>query len=65
MHARAERRHNADAPIAKLIAHAFDDDGAVVRYLLGCNFLVCEVAKHVFCGELVEIVFARETCQRS
>ena len=44
MDAAAERRKDADAPVAKLIAHPFNDDVAIVRHYYCRKLLVGEVA---------------------
>ena len=60
MDAAAERRQQADAPVAELVEAALDDDRAVVRDGAGGG-LVVEIAQHRFGRGGVEIVLADET----
>ncbi len=60
MNAAAERREHADAPVAELVATAFDDDGFVVGHDAGGFGLVGEVTNQVLRRLLVEIVMPHE-----
>ena len=65
VNAAAERREDADAPVAELVAAALDDDRPVVGNLAGRIGLVCEKAKQILGGTGIEIVLvdeARERC---
>ena len=65
VHARAERRQDAEAPVADLVAEALDDDRAVggddaaVR-----RSLVAQVGEEVLRRERVEVVVAAEALER-
>ena len=54
VHALAERRQHADAPVADLVGEAFDDDRAVVGDGAGRLALVLEVRREVLGRELVQ-----------
>ena len=56
--AAAERREDADAPVAELVAAALDEHRAVVGHDAGRRHLVGEVAKQILGGLGVEIVMA-------
>ncbi len=62
--AAAERRQHADAPVAELVAAAFDHDGAVVGHGAGGFGLIGEIPDEVFRSLLVEIVMADEALDR-
>ena len=47
MNAAAERREHADAPVAQLVAAAFDHDVAIARHPAGGRSLVFQVAQQV------------------
>ena len=53
--AAAERREDADPPVADLVAEALDDDGAVGRDHAGGGLLVVEVVREVGGRQLVEV----------
>ena len=55
VHARAERREDADAPVADLVAEPLDDDGAVGRERAGRLLLLAEEGDEVPLGAFVEI----------
>ena len=54
VHALAERRQDADAPVAELVAEPFDDDRAVVGDGAGRLALIVNVLDQVLRRELVE-----------
>ena len=56
MHARTERRENADPPVADLVGEPFDDDRAVVRHGAGGVGLVGEVGEEIGRGAVVEAI---------
>ena len=56
VHARAERREDAHAPVADLVAEALDDDRAVGRDRSGRLRLVVEEREQVLRSALVEAV---------
>ena len=61
VHLGAERREDADAPVADLVAEALDDDGAVVGHGAGRRRgLLLQVLDEVDRGPLVEVVVALE-----
>ena len=64
MDAAAERREDADAPVAQLVAAALDEDRAVVGDDAGGRHLIGEVAQQVLGGLGVEIVVAHEALDR-
>ena len=59
MDPRAERRQHADAPVARLIEVALDDDRLVGGYFAGDVGLVVQVLHEVRRGPLVEAVLAQ------
>ena len=61
MHAGAERRHHADAPVSDLIHVALDDDDAVARDFAGGLDLFPEVREQVVGRFLVEAVPLAQT----
>ena len=52
----AERRQQADAPVAQLVAEALQHDGAIGRQRTGGSLLLVEIAQHVRAGQLVEVM---------
>ncbi len=56
VHARAERRQDADAPVAEFVAEALDRDGAVGRQRAGGLALLAQVIDQVARGERVEVL---------
>ena len=64
MHARAEGRQDAHAPVADLVAEALDDDGAIRRHGSGRVLLVSEEREQVPGRLLVERVLARQAFER-
>src|SRR6185312_4638067 len=56
VHARAERRQDAHAPVAELVAEALDDDGLVGGQLARRLLLLADVGDEVARGALVELV---------
>ncbi len=64
MNASAERREHADPPVAQLVAHALDDDRAIVGHRAGRLFLIGEILQEVLGGAAVEIVFRDEALDR-
>ena len=56
VHAAAERRQDADAPVADLVAEALDHDRAVGRHGAGRARLLAQVGEQVARGALVEVV---------
>jgi hypothetical protein len=56
--ASAPRRQHADAPVAELVAHAFDENRSGVGHHACRRFLIVQVLQQVFSRELVEIVLA-------
>ena len=56
---RAERREDADAPVADLVAEPLDDDRAVGRHRAGRACLLAQEREQVARGALVEPVLAR------
>src|SRR5712691_13432622 len=54
MHARAERREDANAPVADLVAEALDDDGAIRRDDAGNAQLILQEREQVARGGRVE-----------
>ena len=60
MHTRPERREDADAPVADLVAEALDDDGAIRRHGAGRVLLVAEEREQILRSLLVEGVLARQ-----
>ena len=65
MHAAAERRQAADAPVAELIAHALDHNRAIIRDLLRRELLISEITQNILGRLLIEIVLARQPGNRS
>ena len=63
VHARAERRQDADAPVADLVAEALDDDGPVGGHGAGRRLLVAEEREQVLRRLLVERVLARSAAR--
>ena len=61
----AERRQDADAPVAQLVAAALDEDGAVVGDDAGGGGLVGEVAHQVLGRLLIEIVMLDQALDRA
>src|SRR5581483_8046562 len=55
VHPRAERREDADPPVADLVAEALDDDGAVGGNRAGCALLLAKERDEVPLRALVEI----------
>ena len=64
MNASAERREDADAPVAEVVEDALDHDGAVVRHRAGGVALVLQVLQEVLRRELVEVVLFRQALHR-
>ena len=63
MHAPAERREDAHAPVADLVAEALDDDRAVGRDDAGGGLLLAQEGEEVAGGALVEPVLVVEHLQ--
>ena len=57
--AAAARREHADAPVAELVAHAFDHDGVRVRHRARRG-LIADVAHEILGRRRLQIVFARQ-----
>ena len=64
VHLRAERRQDADPPIADLVAESLDDDRAVVRHRAGDLGLLVEVQQQVGRGTRVEVMQRGELLER-
>ena len=64
MHAAAERRQNADAPVADLVAETLDDDRAVGRDGAGRIGLVAQEGEQVARGDLLEQELALQALDR-
>ncbi len=60
MNAAPEGREDTDAPIAKFIATALDDDGAIVGDECGCDPLVCKKAQQIFSRCRIKIMLTRK-----
>ena len=58
--AAAERREDAEAPVADLVAEALDDDRRVARQDARRVLLLAQVVEEVLRRELVEVVLAHE-----
>ena len=63
-HPSAERRQQADAPVAQLVAAAFDDDGPVVGDVADGGLLIGQVLQQVLGRLAVEVVLLLEAGQR-
>jgi hypothetical protein len=55
----AERREQADAPVAEIVEAALDDDRAIVRHGAGGRLIV-QVAQQVFAPSAFEVVQAHQ-----
>jgi hypothetical protein len=64
VNAAAERREDADAPVADLVAEALDHDGAVRRHDAGRGGLLVEEREEVARGLLVERVLVAKPSER-
>ena len=64
MHPAAERREDADSPVADLVAEALDDDGAVGGDGAGCVGLVAQEGEQVAGGPLVEQEVGAQAVER-
>ena len=64
MHAAAERRQDADAPVADLVAEPLDDDGAVRRHRTRRICLVTQKGEQVARGDLLEQELALQALDR-
>ena len=64
MHAAAERREHADAPVADLVAEALDHDRPVGRHRARRGGLLAEEREQVARRALVEVVLAAEPDER-
>src|SRR5690606_34661175 len=60
MHAHAERREDADPPIAELVAEPLDRDPPIGRQRARVRLLLAEVREEVLGGESIEPIFAFE-----
>ena len=60
VHAPAEGREHAQAPVADLVAEALDDDGAVARHDARGVALLAQEGGQVARGALVEVVLGGE-----
>ena len=60
VHAGAERREDAEAPVADLVAEALDDDRPVRGKHAGRLLLLAEEDEQVLGGPLVELVLGRQ-----
>src|SRR3954466_7385158 len=60
MHAAAERRENAETPVADLVAQALDHDRAVARHHAGGVPLLAQEGGQVARRALVEVVLGGE-----
>ncbi len=56
VHAAAERREDAQPPVADLVAEALDDDRAVARHDAGRVLLLAQERDQVLGGQVVEVV---------
>ena len=64
MHAAAERRQDADAPVADLVAEALDDDRAIGRDNAGRGRLLSEEGEQVLRRARVEVVVLPQVGER-
>jgi hypothetical protein len=64
MDAPASRGQDADAPIAELVAHAFDHDGLRIGNGVRGGKLIAQVLQQVLCRPRVEIMLARQAIHR-
>src|SRR6266487_3902375 len=64
VHARAERRQDAETPVADLVAEALDDDGAIGGNGTGRCGLFVQEPQQVARGTVVEQVLVAKTCER-
>ena len=64
MNAPAERREDADAPVAEVVEDALDDDGAVVGDRAGRLALIGQVLQEVLRRQLVEVVLLGQPLDR-
>ena len=64
MDAAAERREQAQPPVAELVAEALHDHTLVGGQRAGRLAFVLEIGDEVACGELVEVVALAEPCER-
>jgi hypothetical protein len=64
MHATAEGREDADAPVADLVAEALDDDRAVGRHDPGHRLLLAQERQEVARGQGVERVLVLDVPDR-
>ena len=59
-HPSAERRQQADAPVAQLVAAALDDEGAIVRHVADRRALIGQVLQQVLGRLPIEVVLLFE-----
>ena len=64
VHARAERREDAETPVADLVAEALDDDGPVRRHGAGRGGLLVQERQQVARGAIVEQMLVTKTRER-
>jgi hypothetical protein len=55
-----KRRQHTDAPVTKLVPHAFDHDIAIVGNNNGSKLLIGQIAQHVLRRTRVQIMFGRQ-----
>ena len=60
MHASAERREDAETPVADLVAEALDDQCLIGGHDAGRGLLLAQVGDEVLGGEPIEVVLAGE-----
>ena len=62
--AAAERRQNADAPVAEFVASPFNHNRPIVGDLAGRGFLISEELQQVFGGSGIEVVLSDKAGER-
>ena len=64
MHAAAEWGKHTDAPVAQLVAHALDNDGAIIGDRRCGSLLIGKEANEIFRRLRIEIVVAHQAADR-
>src|SRR5580658_6781153 len=63
MYAGSKWSKNTDSPVAELVAHALDDDVAIIWHRYGCNLLIGQKSNEILGGLRIEIVLTHQSAK--